>query len=257
MQVTDHHNLCPIDSRAGMGIIISNSLSPACVAPCYTRTIAPRPPFSTQRGHGGPASPRRSIHFTVSQNPCSGPHSRREREAGHDRLAAQKHPRRSEDEVPLSLDRGLLLAHQHARRRHRCHHGQHQSAVAVRHRPVPPGLLRRQGRPAPASGSAPSRAPSSPTREVGEERPARVPLGAGREGGHPQGLAQRRLPRQADRREGRLAELRHLHRPRRPRLRFPLPVQRHDLVGLQPLAEPVVALRRRQEAVVLGARACA
>ena len=44
---------------------------------------------------------------------------------------------------------------------------------------------------------------------------------------------------------GRFPELRDLHRPRRPCLRFPVPMQRHDLVGVQPLARPVVALRRR------------
>ena len=61
-------------------------------------------------------------------------------------------------------DRGLLLADQPPRGRDAADHGQHQPGVAVRHRPLPPRLLRRQGRPAPRNGWARSRARSSPTR---------------------------------------------------------------------------------------------
>ena len=66
-----------------------------------------------------------------------------EREARHDRLAADEHARRARREVSLPLDRGLLLAHQRPRRRDDRHQGQHQPAVGVHDRPLSPGLLRR------------------------------------------------------------------------------------------------------------------
>ena len=65
-------------------------------------------------------------------------------------------------------------------------------------------------------------------------------------------LDQRRLPGKAHRRARAAPELRRLRRPRRPQGRLPLPGLRHDLERLQPLAQPVLALRRRQERVVLG-----
>ena len=70
---------------------------------------------------------------------------------------------------------------------------------------------------------------------------------ADRPADHSPRLAQRRLPRPAHdpgRSRGRalLAELRRLHRPRRPAGRHPLPVLRQHLAGLQPLAEQLLDL---------------
>ena len=88
----------------------------------------------------------------------------REREAGHDRLAAQEHSRRSEDEVPLPLDRGLLL------RTPACGPATPWRSWSAPTRPRPSSstctasattAARAAGT---CSGSAPSRVLSSPTR---------------------------------------------------------------------------------------------
>ena len=89
-----------------------------------------------------------------------------------------------------------------------------------------------------------------PDPEIGVERLRECRWEPAVDACHPDRLAQRRLRRQAHGRAGGVPELRHLHRPRRPCLRLPVSVHRHHLVGVQPLAEPVVALRRRDEGVV-------
>ena len=68
---------------------------------------------------------------------------------------------------------------------------------------------------------------------------------------HPRRLGQRRLPRPADDaavigRRALLAELRRLHRPRRPPGRHPLPVLGQHLAGLQPLARQLLDLHAPQ-----------
>src|SRR5687768_5073620 len=80
-----------------------------------------------------------------------------------------------------------------------------------------------------------------------------MPLAGLRDAGDSGGLAERRLCREADRVAWWVAELRDLHRARRPGGGFPVPVLGHDLAGVRPVAEPVLALRRRRRAVVLGA----
>ena len=106
----------------------------------------------------------------------------------------------------------------------------------------------------PVRGQGPAHAHARP------QEPARVPVGAAPRADDPRRLAQRRLSRPAHdarRRERRalLAELRRLHRPRRPPRRHPLPVLRQHLAGLQPLAEQLLGLHPSQgNAGALGRR---
>ncbi len=112
----------------------------------------------------------------------------------------------------------------------------------VRDRDLPHGLLRRPRRPAhdearAVGGQGPARSRRRARKNLHEchwEPAASLTI--------PERLAQRRLSRPAhDARRRRhralLAELRRLHRPRRPPRRHPVPVLRQHLAGVQPLAE--------------------
>ena len=152
--------------------------------------------------------------------------------------------------VPLPLDRGLLLEAERRGGRVPRHHGLHRPAREVRDRGLPHGVLRRAGGEAhDHPGSVPGKGAADAARRA--ERPARVPVGGDHAPDGAAGLAQRRVPGEADppasRRGSRaLAELRHLHRPRRPTRRHPLPVLRQHLAGVQPLAHPLLALHPPQ-----------
>ena len=179
--------------------------------------------------------------------PDAAPYPHREREARHARLAAHLHARRSEDEVPLAAgSRATSRAHsvRPARR------STSSSAPTRRRRFVIDlyrlGYYRGKGgrhlrRLGPFEGKA------QPTPPVGEERLRECQWEACTTLDDPEGLAQRRLPRQAVGDEAPLPELRHLHRPRRPAGRLPLPVQRQHLAGLQRLARQLLALRQRPQ----------
>jgi len=92
-----------------------------------------------------------------------------------------------------------------------------------------------------------------PDPPIGPERLPRLPLGEGDEivlpKDWPSGVYLGKLTAQRGGVQSYVIFIVRDDRPCRP----PLPVERHHLGGLQPLAEPVLALRRRQEDLVLGA----
>ena len=172
---------------------------------------------------------------------------RRERQARRAGLAAHARPP-GRRQLPLAVDRGLLLEAVRARGRDARHHGEHRSAGEVPHRDLPHRLLRRPRRAADDHpGAVSGDGAAHPARR--RQAAARMPLDALHDAEDSRRLAERRVPGPADHdsRGGRpavLAELRHLHRPRHAPRRRAVPVQRQHLAGLQPLARQRFAVHR-------------